>query len=321
MIRVTPWLAAIFALVAAAGSAAAPFGDRPITIVVSTPPGGGVDRIARLFGERLERSVGRNVIVENRPGAAGRIATDHVARAAGDGDTLLLTTGSSIIDLAFHPALKPNAIDDLVPVSLLVIDQPVLLVLPSSPADGVRTLVTRARATPGAMSFAAVGPLSTMRIVGELFQLRTGSMLLPVPYKGEADVMRALIARDVDMAFVSMSTAQPFIEAGTVRALAVASDRRSPRLADVPTFAEAGVPDVEANIWYGLFAPGGTPLATTAALAQAASEITNEARYRSTIESTGLRPVTSAPADFGSMLRGELVRYRKVIGDAKLKVD
>ncbi len=306
------------ALVAPVHTSAA---ERAVTLVVSTPAGAGVDRIARLFAERLAPLLDRPVVVENRPGAAGRLATEHVAKATADGSVLLVTTGSSVIDLAFHPGMRPNAVDDLAAVSPLVIDQPVLVVPAASPITDLEALVARARAAPDGVSFAAVGPLSTMRVVGELFKQRTGTALLAVPYRGEADALRALLARDVDLGVISMSSAQPLLEAGTLRALGVASDRRSPQLPAVPTLAEAGIAGVGADIWYGLFAPAGTPVPVVAALAQAAAQIAAQPEYRRAIESGGLRAVSSTPGAFLASLRAELERYRDLAATSKLKLD
>jgi tripartite-type tricarboxylate transporter receptor subunit TctC len=287
--------------------------DRPVRLVVGSTVGGGVDRTARLLAAKLGDELRQPVIVENRDGAGTRLASDAVAKSSPDGRTLLFVTGESTIDLAFDPAAKPNVLVDLVPVSQIAECQMLLVVRTASPDRNVGELVARARANPGKLNYSTAGVKTTMHLVGELFKERTAANIVHVPYKGTVPALRALIAGDVDLAFAALPSAQPFIEAGALRALAVAGHARSPLMPDVPTLAEAGVKGVAANIWYGVLAPNGTSPDTIDALARALQNASAAPDYRRSLESMGLEPAAGMPSRFGELLRNDVATYRAVI--------
>lgn len=309
--------AASLLLAGAQAQAAAP----ALRLVVAAAPGGGIDRIARLLAQRFEGDLHRNVVVENRPGGGNRIALAALAQAAPDGDTLLLTTGASTIDLAFDAHARPNIVDDATPVVQVAATQLVFAVAAKSPVRSVADLVARARAAPGELDYGSVNVQSTQRVAGELFKLATRTNIVQIPYRSEAANMTALVAGDLDLAIVTLPSALPLIRAGEIHALAVSGAARARVLPDVPTLAEAGVAGIALESWSGLFAPRGTPAATVASLAAAVARAEASPEFRAALAAMGeeLRP--GSPASFAAMLAAELARYREVIDIAHLRAE
>ncbi len=298
--------------------ARAALGERPVTIVLAAAAGGGIDRTARVLAQGLAARWHRNVVVDNRPGAGGRVAADVVAKAPPDGDTLLMTPSGVTIDLAHDPLQRPNILDDLAPVSKIAYYQILIVVKPALPVRDARELVALARAAPGTLNYGSSGVLSTMHLVGELFKQRTGTDIVQIPFKGEVQELTAVINGNVDLAIVTLPSALSFVNAGQVRALAVASRERSPLMPDVPTLAESGIDGVEADSWYGLLAPAGTPGATVEAIARDVAAVSAMAGYRQTLTAIGVQPAPSSPAALGALLRAEVARYRDVIAAARI---
>ncbi|MEP7062326.1 MAG: tripartite tricarboxylate transporter substrate binding protein [Betaproteobacteria bacterium] len=313
--------ATAFACAGQALLAHAQFGDRPVTLVVGSSPGGGVDRTARLLAPELAGQLHQNVIVENRAGAGTRLASEYVAKSAPDGRTLLFTTGESTIDLAFDPQATPNILKDLVPVSLVAVCQMLLVINASLPVRDVTELLARARAAPGKLNYSTAGVKTTMHLVGALFAQRTGTDIVHIPYKGTMPALAALMARDVDMTYASLPSALPFVESGRLRALAVAGSRRSSLMPDVPTLAESGVTGVQANIWYGLLAPAGTPADIVDALARAVNAASRSADYRQSLATMGEEPSPGTPAAFGELLQDDVSKYGAVIRAARIPAE
>lgn len=314
-------LAAASALGVIARANAAPtlLGSRPVTLVVPGTPGTGSDQLARLLARRLSRQLGTDVIVENRPGAGSQIAMDYVAKSPPDGHTLLMANAAAVVDLAANPAIKPNVLEDLAPVSRVATSQVLLVVRSSLGVDDVAALLARARRTPGALNYATAGVMSTMRIAGELFKLRTGTDIVQIPYKGEVQELSSIVTGTVDMAFVTLPSALAFVKSKQVRALAVAGSRRSPLLPDVPTLAESGVDGVVAEPWYGLLAAGGTPAEIVDALARMVSDASVFGDYRDELAAMGEEPAPASAAAFGMMLHDDVARYRAVIEAAHIR--
>ena len=282
-------------------------------------PGTGSDQLARLLARRLSRQLGTDVIVENRPGAGTQIAMDYVAKSLPDGRTLLMANAAAVVDLAANPSIKPNVLEDLAPVSRVATSQVLLVVRSSLGVDDVDALLARARKTPGALNYATAGVMSTMRIAGELFKLRTGTDIVQIPYKGEVQELSSIVAGTVDMAFVTLPSALAFVKSKQVRALAVAGSRRSPLLPDVPTFAESGVDGVVAEPWYGLLAAAGTPAAAVDELARMVRDASALGDYRDDLAAMGEEPAPTSAAAFGTMLRDDVARYRAVIETAHIR--
>lgn len=314
-------LTAAFALAGVALPAHAELSDRSVTIVVGTSPGGGIDRTARLLAGKLAEYLHQPVIVENRPGAGARLASDYVVKSAPDGHTLLFAAREVTLDLALDPQASPNVLKDLVPVSQIAVCQLLLVVNASLPVHSVQELLARARAAPGKLNYSTAGVMTTMHLVGELFKLRTGTDIVHIPYKGSAPALTALVANEVDMTYAPLPSALPFVESGRLRVLAVAGKVRSPLMPDIPTLAESGVSGVESDIWYGLLAPAGTPADVVDALARAIRQVSRAPDYQQSLAAMGEEPAPSEPAAFGEMLRSEVARSRTIIRAAGIQVE
>jgi tripartite-type tricarboxylate transporter receptor subunit TctC len=314
------WIAVV-ATVGHLAAAQAQFPQRPITLIVGSSPGGGVDRTARVFAQKLTDYFHQPVVVENRAGAGTRLAGDVVSKAAADGLTLLFTTGESTIDLAFDPRATPNILQDFAPVSLIAICQMLLVVNAATPVHSVQELLARSRAAPGKLNYSTAGVKTTMHLVGALFAMRTGADIVHIPYKGTVPALSALVARDVDMTYTSLPSALPFVEAGKLRALAVAGNVRSPLMPDIPTMAQSGVEGVEANIWYGLLAPAGTPTEVVETISRAVREVSRAPDYQQNLAAMGVEPAPTTPAAFADMLRDEVAKYTAVIKAAGIRAE
>ncbi len=312
---------AVIAAVGQLTQAQAQFPQRPVTMIVGSAPGGGVDRTARVLAQKLTEYFHQPVIIENRAGAGTRLAGDVVAKSAADGLTLLFTTGESTIDLAFDPRATPNILQDFAPVSLVAICQMLLVVNSSTPVHSVQELLAQSRAMPGKLNYSTAGVKTTMHLVGALFTLRTGADIVHIPYKGTVPALSALVARDVDMTYTSLPSALPFIDGGKLRVLAVAGSARSPLMPDVPTMAQSGVEGVEANIWYGLLAPAGTPVEAVEALARAVKEVSRSPDYQQNLAAMGVEPAPTTPAAFADMLRDEVAKYSSIIKTAGIRAE
>jgi tripartite-type tricarboxylate transporter receptor subunit TctC len=297
---------------------AAPYPERSITLVVGFAPGGGVDANARLLADALSHLFGRPVIVENRPGAGSKIASNRVAKAVPDGYTLLVATAAVTIDMAASANAGVDASADFVPVSTMSTSPMFLVVNPALPVHDVRGLVERAKAMPDALNYASSGNGTTPHLYAELFKLRTGTQVVHVPYKGTAPALAALIAGDVQMGFAPATSVLPFVKAGKLRALATTGSARFALLPDVPTMKEAGVADAETDVWYGMLAPAGTPPDVVATIATAIATVSHTPEFTRRLEALGAEPKTMTPAAFRSLLEREVVRWSEVERTARI---
>lgn len=313
---------ALGAMLAAPAAVAAPFPDRPVRLVVPYPPGGGADIFARTLSEPLAAQLGQPVIVENRPGANGIIGTDAVARAAPDGYTILLgNSGPNAINQAIYPDLPYDAVDSFEEVSLIGYTTHVLVVNPGVEARSVTELIELARRAPGRLNFASTGQGGTPHLAGELFKLMTGTDMVHVPYKGASPSNADVIAGQVQLTFNTLPPLMTSIKAGKVRALAVTGKRRSQLLPEVPTIDEAGVAGYDVQTWYGIHAPAGTPAAVVDRLNQALVAVLSNAKVREALVGQGYEVATSSPDAFSRMVRDDVAKWRKVVKEARVKVD
>ncbi|KDD27325.1 tripartite tricarboxylate transporter substrate binding protein [Bordetella bronchiseptica] len=313
---------ALGAALAAPAAVAAPFPDRPVRLVVPYPPGGGADIFARTLSEPLAAQLGQPVIVENRPGANGIIGTDAVARAAPDGYTILLgNSGPNAINQAIYPDLPYDAVDSFEEVSLIGYTTHVLVVHPGVQARSVTELIALARRSPGQLNFASTGQGGTPHLAGELFKLMTGTDMVHVPYKGASPSNADVIAGQVQLTFNTLPPLMASIRAGKVRALAVTGKQRSQLLPEVPTIDEAGVAGYDVQTWYGIHAPAGTPAAVVDRLNQALVAVLSNAQVRAALVGQGYEVATSTPGEFSRMVRDDVAKWRKVVKEAKVKVD
>jgi tripartite-type tricarboxylate transporter receptor subunit TctC len=294
--------------------------DKVMRIVVPFAAGGPTDILARVLAPKLAASLKRNVIVENRVGGTGAIGATFVAKAAPDGDTLLLGTSSI---MAASPNLSPNLtydpINDFVPISLIATIENLLVIHPGVPAKNVKELVAYAKANPNKLSYASSGIGSTYHLGAELFAAQTGIEWTHVPYKGAAPAIQDVLAGHIQVMFDNTSSAIPYIKAGKLRALGVASLKRYPTLPELPTIAEEGVPGYETTIWLGFFAPAKTPPAVLQKLNRDIQDAVNSAEYKEKLIALDIQPKVSSSQELAAFLKSDLAKWAKVIRDANIK--
>jgi tripartite-type tricarboxylate transporter receptor subunit TctC len=314
------WLL-VLVLSASGPALAQPYPAKPVRLVVGFPPGGGTDIMARLLAAKLPEFLGQPFVVENRPGAATNIATEHVVRSAPDGYTILVTTATMAINSSFYKKLPFDVLRDLAPVSIFSDSPNVLVVRAGLAAKDVGEVVALARAKPGVLNYSSAGTGTTQHMTGELFKLRTGTDIVHVPFKGTGPSLTTLIAGDVDMTFANIPAILPHVRAGRLRALAVAGDKRSELMPEVPTMKEAGVDGVEVTIWYGVLAPAATPRDIVDTLAAAVIKAARSPDIRSRLLEQGAEPIGNTPEEFARQLREEVARWNKVVATSGIRVD
>jgi tripartite-type tricarboxylate transporter receptor subunit TctC len=287
--------------------------SRPVKLVVGFTPGGGVDINARLLAPKLSEFLGQQFIIENRPGAGTNIANEMVARAAPDGYTLLMNTAALAINMSLYSKLPFDALKDFAPVSVFSESPNVLVVNAKLPVQNVKDLIEHARRSPGKLNYSSAGVGTTQHLAAELFKLRTKTFIVHIPYKGTAPSMAGLIAGEVEMSFANIPAIQAHVKSGRLRALATAAPRRDAQLPDVPTTKEAGLDGVEVVVWYGLFAPAGTPRDIVQALAGAVQRATRDADTRRRLLEQGAEPVGNTPEEFARLMKDEVARWAEVV--------
>jgi len=323
MSRTSPiaWLLVLVLAVHGGAALAQAYPSKPVRLVVGFPPGGGTDIMARLLAAKLPELLGQPFVVENRPGAATNIATEHVVRSAPDGYTILVTTATMAMNSSFYKKLPFDVLRDLAPVSIFSDSPNVLVVRASLAAKDVGEVVALARAKPGVLNYSSAGTGTTQHMTGELFKLRTGTDIVHVPFKGTGPSLTTLIAGDVDMTFANIPVILPHVRAGRLRALAVAGDKRSELMPGVPTMKEAGVDGVEVTIWYGVLAPAATPRDIVDTLAAAVIKAARSPDIRSRLLEQGAEPIGNTPEEFAKQLREEVARWTKVVTASGIRVD
>ena len=312
--------ATVVAATLAAPATAQTFPSRTITIVVPTAAGGGNDSMARAVGQRLGALLGQTVIIDNRAGANGSIASEFVARAAPDGHTLMWGfTATHTLNPALQK-LRYDPVADFEPISLVATSPTLMVANPSVPVKDVKDLVAQLKAKPDKYAYASAGSGSAPHFAGELFKLATGTVMLHVPFKGSGPAVNDTIAGHAQFMFPSLFTAAPHVKTGKLRALAVAGPRRVATLPDVPTLKELGI-DVDVSQWYGLFAPAKTPKPVIDKLHQAVVQVLNDPEIIKRIEADGADVQSSSPEQLGALVRSELVKWTAVVKTAKLTAD
>ncbi len=301
----------------AAGAQAYP--AKPIRMIVPTSPGGIIDIVSRLTGQKLTEVTGQIVVIENRAGASNNIGTEYVARAPADGYTLLAATLPLVVNPALFEKLPFNVERDFAPVSLVVSAPYVMVAHPSLPAKSVKELVALAKAKPGALSYSTGGSGTNLHIAAELFALQAGVKLLHIPYKGGGPALAAVIAGEAALSFPSLGAVLPQVNAGRLRAIAITSTQRSTLLPKVTTIAESGYPDYAFTSWVGVLAPAGTPSEIVAALN---AHIVKAMRNPAVIErlaADGNEVVAGSPEQFAALIKTELARWAKVVKASGMK--
>ena len=293
--------------------------DRTLKILVGFPPGGSVDVIARLLADKLRVSLGQNVIVDNKPGAGGRVALNEIKKAAPDGQTVVLSpSGALVIQPWLFANLGYDPVKDFTPIAMYARLPIVLVMPPSLPVRTIPELVAYAHANPGKLNYASVSPGTTSHILGEMLKLATKTEIEHIPYKGGAPALTALLAGEVQLLFSSLLEAMPHIKAGKIRALGVADARRVNGLADVPTLGELGL-DFNTPIWYGLFAPAGTPTPIVQKIAADVLRIAAQDDMKQFLAAQGAEPAQLGPEPFRDLVVKEHAKYGAVVRDAGMK--
>lgn len=314
-------VAAAAATAPALGSAfAQTFPSRPVRLVVPWTAGGAGDVQARVIGERMARALGQPVVVENKPGGGTIIGSAQVAQAPADGHTLLMISNSFVINAKLRgDSLPYRGMKAFEPVACLTDSPQLIAVNSASPWRSFKEWMDAAKAKPGAVSYATVGPATGAHIAGEMLVRQAGLRMVYVPFAGGAAAVNAVLAGHVDTVLAHLSELQSFIEAGKLRALAVVTPRRLASLPQVPTVAEAGLGGYEVSAWFGLVAPAGTPKDVVARLARAARDALDDADVRKRLVGLNLQPYAMEPAQFARYLDSEYAQYAKVIDEAGIK--
>jgi len=298
---------------------AAEFTKQLTRIVVPFAPGGGTDIIGRTLAQELARTIGGTVIVENRPGAGTVLGTDFVAKSAPDGHTLLMATFSHAVNPSLRRTLPFDTEKDFVPVALIARSYNVVVTNPKSGINSIADLIAQARAQPDRFNYGTFGPGTSGHLAGELFKSLAGVKLTAVHYKGSAPAITDLLGGTIQIMFSTVPSVSSLMQSGQLKALAVTSVGRSPAFPDLPTVAEAGVPGYAAESWYGVFAPAGSPPDAIQLLNAAVDKAIKAPSFNNLVENEGLNMIGGPPGRLGDYVKGEQVRWRKVIQDSGIE--
>src|SRR5476649_1520900 len=315
------FLAAALLLSGVAPSLAQGYPNRPVRVVVGFTPGGPTDVIARLVSQKLSESLGQQSFVENIAGAGGNIASGQVARATPDGYTIMAISTGFMVNPSLYAKVPYDAIKDFSAVTLVAVSPNVVVVNPSVPARTMAELIQLIRDNPGKYSFAGPGVGSTPHLGGELFRLAFNLDLVHVPFTGAAPAVQATIGGHIPIAFTALPSSLSAIQAGQVRALGVAAKERAEEIPDVPTFAEQGVKDQEADTLTGIVAPAATPKEIVALLAREIAKAVAQPELRQRLAVLGFKPVANTPDEFSARIKLEIDKWGKVVHDANLRIE
>jgi tripartite-type tricarboxylate transporter receptor subunit TctC len=318
-------LGATGALAAGLPARAQDYPNAPLKIVVPFTPGGSADVLARAIGVEITRALKQPVVIENVPGAGGSLGGERGAKAPPDGYTLFMGhTGTLAINKSLYPKLPYDPQKSFTPVAWVARVPNVLVVNANVPAKTLKELVALAKAKPGQLAYGSGGNGSAAHATMEFFKLQTGTSFLHIPYRGTAPSVNDLLAGQVQALFTGIPALLPHIKAGKIRALAVSSPKRLALLPDVPTVAESGIPgtkDFEADQWYGLVAPAGTPAAVVGLLNQTINKSLASEEVRARLAAEGAEPTPNPPEAFAQLIAREIPRWDRVVRNAKITVD
>jgi len=304
---------AVAGLLALAAGLAAAQTSAPLKLVVPFTPGTGIDIVARTVGPRLSQRLNRPVVVENRAGASGNIGTEAVVRSPADGNTLLVSVNTLVMNRGLYPQLPFDPLKDLVPVTLTSWGQLLLVTHPGTGLKSAAELVAAARARPGHLNYASPGVGTPHHMSMELFKQTAGVFLTHIPYRGTAQAVTDLLGGQVDAMFLPIHVALPHVRTGKLVALGIGSDKRHPLMPDLPTIAETRVGQVNVDMWYGIFAPPGTPPDQVARLNRELTEILAAPEVRTAFQSQGMDPATSTPEEFRRLVERDADRWLQLV--------
>ena len=305
-----------------AQTAAQNYPQKPIRMIVPFTPGGSTDILARSIGQELSKAWGQSVIIENIAGAGGSIGADKAAKAPADGYTLLMGhIGTLAVNPSLYPKLPYNPIKDFAPVAWVARVPNVLVVNPNVPAKSVQELVALAKSKPGQLSYGSGGNGSAANLATEYFKMQTETAILHIPYRGTAPAVTDLMGGQIQMLFTGAPAVMGQVKNGQLRALAVSSPKRLDALPDLPTVAEAGYKNFEADQWYGVVAPAGTPRDIVLKLNQQINVALNSAELKKRLTTEGAVATPETPEAFGKLIAQEIERWRPVITSGRVKAD
>jgi tripartite-type tricarboxylate transporter receptor subunit TctC len=295
---------------------------KPIRIVIAQAPGSATDVVARVVGNRLSEGLGQPIVVEARPGAGGVVGTEAAARSAPDGYTLFMGNNSTHgSNPALYPKLPYDAVNDFAPIAFVASVPYVLVVDPSLPVASLQELIALAKSRPGKLNYASAGNGSTHHFCGELLKSMAGLDIIHVPYKGSGPAIAGLLGGDVSLMFANVADIGSQIKSGKVRPLAVTTAKRAGMLPEVPTMAEAGLPEFEIQSWFGLLAPAGTPAAIVARLNEETAKVLGRADVKATLAAQGLEVAPGPPEQFAAYIKTEIARFTKIGKAAGIKAE
>ncbi len=309
------------AVLATPACAAEPYPARPVRLIVPYAPGGNADIQARYMAERLTDALGKQVVVDNRPGANGMIGMELTARSPADGYTVMLVANGFTVNPALFPKVPYDTVKDFAPISL-VGDTPLLFVASNAvPAGSVKEAVALARSRPGQLNYGSSGNGSPAHLAGALLEVTTGIKLVHVPYKGMAAANLDVMSGQIQLGFPSLTSVLPHVKAGKLKAFAITVKSRSALAPDIPTMDEAGVPGYEASIWNGILAPAGTPGPIVKRLNAAIVGILKSPQAAERYANVGAEIRYNSPEEFAALIRTEMAKWAKVIKAANIRVD
>jgi tripartite-type tricarboxylate transporter receptor subunit TctC len=315
------WLAS--ALLVAAGQAAAQpsYPSKPIRFISPYGPGGGNDTMARLLSQKLTESLGQQVIVDNRPGANTMIGTDIVAKSRPDGYTILFSGVNTFIINALLAPTPYDIIKDFAPIAPLASSETILVLNPAVPANSLQELIALAKAKPGELNYATSSTGGAGHLVGELFKMMAGVNIQHIPYKGSNQALNDVVGGQVQMSILSPVSTVPHIKSGRLKGIAISGDTRYPALPQVPTFAEGGMPGIEAKVIYGVLAAARTPREIVNKLANEIARIQRMPDFKEKLATQSVDPLILGPDQFAALIKSEMAKYAKIIKAANIKLE